>query len=212
MMEVVKKEILKLLNAGMIFAISDSEWVFIKTHSSRRSRKDNIHMSFWHVRLPTNALWGIEVDQAKIDVIKSLPYPASVREIRSFLGHAGYYRRFIKDFSKIAQLLCNLLQKDKVFGFDEACKQAFSKLKESLTSTPIIRPPNWKLSFEIMCNARNHDVGAVLGQRIGRDPHVIYYVSRMLDSTKAITPPQKKNSWLLFLHWKNFVPTCWELK
>ncbi|KAL0340048.1 UNVERIFIED_CONTAM: Retrovirus-related Pol polyprotein from transposon.6, partial [Sesamum radiatum] len=127
----------------------------------------------------------IEVDQAKIDVIKFLPYPASVREIRFFLGHAGFYRRFIKDFSKIAQPLCKLLRKDKIFEFDEACKQAFNKLKESLTSAPIIQPPNWELPFEIMCDASNHSVGAVLGQRIGRDPHVIYYVSRMLDSTQS---------------------------
>ncbi|KAK4411148.1 Retrovirus-related Pol polyprotein from transposon.6 [Sesamum angolense] len=128
---------------------------------------------------------GIEVDQAKIDIIKSLPYPASVREIRSFLSHAGFYRRFIKDFSKIAQPLCKLLQKDKIFELDEACKQAFNKLKESLTSAPIIQPPNWELPFEIMCDASNHAVGAVLGQRIGRDPHVIYYASRMLDSTQS---------------------------
>ncbi|KAL0440147.1 UNVERIFIED_CONTAM: Retrovirus-related Pol polyprotein from transposon.6 [Sesamum latifolium] len=134
---------------------------------------------------------GIEVHQAKIDVIKSLPYPASVREIRSFLGHAGFYRRFIKDFSKIAQSLCKLLQKDETFEFDEACKLAFNKLKESLTSAPIIQPPNWELPFEIMCDASNHAVGAVLGQRIGRDPHVIYYVSRMLIVLKEIIPLRK---------------------
>ncbi|KAL2228949.1 UNVERIFIED_CONTAM: Retrovirus-related Pol polyprotein from transposon 17.6 [Sesamum indicum] len=128
---------------------------------------------------------GIEVDPAKIDVIKSLPYPASVREIRSFLGHAGFYRRFIKDFSKITQPLCKLLQKDETFVFDEACKLAFDKLKDSLTSAPIIQPPNWKLPFEVMCDASNHAIGAVLGQRVGKDPHVIYYASRMLDNTQS---------------------------
>ena len=81
---------------------------------------------------------GIEVDKAKVDTIQSLPYPTSVREVRSFLGHAGFYRRFIKDFSKIALLLCKLLQKDVAFEFDEACKKAFDKLKELLTSTPVI--------------------------------------------------------------------------
>ncbi|KAL2228571.1 UNVERIFIED_CONTAM: Retrovirus-related Pol polyprotein from transposon 17.6 [Sesamum indicum] len=128
---------------------------------------------------------GIEVDPAKINVIKSLPYPASVREIRSFLGHAGFYRRFIKDFSKITQPLCKLLQKDETFVFDEACKLAFDKLKDSLTSAPIIQPPNWKLPFEVMCDASNHAIGAVLGQRVGKDPHVIYYASRMLDNTQS---------------------------
>ncbi|KAL0294962.1 UNVERIFIED_CONTAM: Retrovirus-related Pol polyprotein from transposon.6 [Sesamum radiatum] len=107
------------------------------------------------------------------------------------LGHIvssrgiGFYRRFIKDFSKIAQPLCKLLQKDETFDFDEACKLAFNKLKDSLTSAPIIQPPNWELPFEIMCDASNHAVGAVLGQRVGRDPHVIYYVSRMLDSAQS---------------------------
>ncbi|KAL0289921.1 UNVERIFIED_CONTAM: Retrovirus-related Pol polyprotein from transposon.6 [Sesamum angustifolium] len=128
---------------------------------------------------------GIEVDKSKIDVIKSLPYPASVREIRSFLGHAGFYRRFIKDFSKIAQPLCTLLQKDANFEFDGACAAAFDKLKESLTSAPVIRSPDWNLPFEIMCDASNHAIGAVLGQRIGKEPHVIYYASRMLDNTQS---------------------------
>ncbi|KAK4411844.1 Retrovirus-related Pol polyprotein from transposon.6 [Sesamum angolense] len=128
---------------------------------------------------------GIEVDKSKIDAIKSLPYPASVREIHSFLGHAGFYRRFIKDFSKIAQPLCTLLQKDANFEFDGACAAAFDKLKESLTSAPVIRSPDWNLSFEIICDASNHAIGAVLGQRIGKEPHVIYYASRMLDNTQS---------------------------
>ncbi|KAL0366957.1 UNVERIFIED_CONTAM: putative mitochondrial protein [Sesamum radiatum] len=113
MMEVVKKKILKLLDA-------DQDLILGHIVSSR----------------------GIEVDKSKIDVIKSLPYPASVQEIRSFLGHTGFYQRFIKDFSKIAQPLCALLQKDASFEFDEACAKAFDKLKESLTYAPVIRPPD----------------------------------------------------------------------
>ncbi|RDX73481.1 Retrovirus-related Pol polyprotein from transposon 17.6, partial [Mucuna pruriens] len=68
---------------------------------------------------------GIEVDKAKIDVITSLPNPTSVREVRSFLGHAGFYRRFIKDFSKLALPLSTLLQKDVEFNFDQPCIEAF---------------------------------------------------------------------------------------
>jgi hypothetical protein len=64
---------------------------------------------------------GLEVDKAKIDIISSLPYPSCVREIRSFLGHAGFYRRFIKDFSKITTPLCKLLAKEVDFVFDQAC-------------------------------------------------------------------------------------------
>ena len=95
---------------------------------------------------------GIEVDKAKVDTIQSLPYPTSVQEVCSFLGHADFYRSLIKDFSKIALPLCKLLQKDVAFEFDEACKKAFDKLRELLTSTSVIRPPDWNVPFEIMCD------------------------------------------------------------
>ncbi|XP_072084551.1 uncharacterized mitochondrial protein AtMg00860-like [Arachis hypogaea] len=85
---------------------------------------------------------GISVDPTKIDVISSFPYPSSVREIRSFLGHAGFYRQFIKDYSKVALPLSRLLQKDVEFHFSEDCKEAFDKLKEALTTAPIVRGQN----------------------------------------------------------------------
>ena len=81
---------------------------------------------------------GIEVDKAKVEVIQSLPYPINVREVRSFLGHAGFYRRFIRDFFKIASPLCELLKKEADFDFGEACKKAFDELKFCLTTAPII--------------------------------------------------------------------------
>ena len=126
---------------------------------------------------------GIEVDKAKVDTIQSLPYPTSVWEVRSFLGHAGFYRRFIKDFSKIVLPLCKLLQKDVALEFDEVCKKAFDKLKDLLTSTLVIRPPDWNVPFEIMCDTSDYAVGAVLGQRIGKASHAIYYSSRTLNDT-----------------------------
>ena len=107
---------------------------------------------------------GIEVDRAKIEVIEKLPPPTSVKGIRSFLGHAGFYRRFIKDFSKITKPLCELLMKDAVFNFNEECLKAFETLKEKLISAPIIVAPDWSLPFEIMCDPSNETVGAVLGQ------------------------------------------------
>ena len=128
---------------------------------------------------------GIEVDPAKIDVITCLSYPTCVREVRSFLGHAGFYRRFIADFSKIALPLSQLLQKDVEFNFDDKCKAAFNHLKQALTSTPIIQPPDWTLPFELMCDASNYAVGAVLAQRVGKASHVIYYASRTLDAAQA---------------------------
>ncbi|PIN01369.1 DNA-directed DNA polymerase [Handroanthus impetiginosus] len=248
MMEVVKKEILKLLDAGVIYPISDSKWVspvqvvpkktgitvvenpageLVPTRDQEKTTFTCPFGTFAYRRMPFGLCnapatfqrcmvsifsdyvesiievfmddftvygiilghivsgKGIEVDKAKIEVIKTFPYPVSVREVRSFLGHAGFYRRFIKDFSKITRPLCKLLQKDVQFDFDKECKTAFDELKEALTSAPIIQPPNWNLPFEIMCDASNYAVGAVLGQRIGKTPHVIYYASRTLDNAQS---------------------------
>ncbi|CAN6687791.1 unnamed protein product [Malus baccata var. baccata] len=127
---------------------------------------------------------GIEVDKSKVDLVRHLPSPTSVREVRSFLGHAGLYRRFIKDFSKIAQPLCRLLQKEVAFEFDDACSTTFKQLKEALTSAPIITPPDWSLPFELMCDASDNAIGAVLGQRKNKQPHVIYYASRTLNDAQ----------------------------
>ncbi|KAM1024675.1 hypothetical protein ACFX2C_037930 [Malus domestica] len=127
---------------------------------------------------------GIEVDKSKVDLVRHLPSPTSVREVRSFLGHASFYRRFINDFSKIAQPLCRLLQKEVAFEFDDACSTAFKQLKEALTSAPIITPPDWSLLFELMCDASDYAIGAVLGQRKNKQPHVIYYASRTLNDAQ----------------------------
>ncbi|CAL9021113.1 unnamed protein product, partial [Prunus brigantina] len=128
---------------------------------------------------------GIEVDKAKIDLIASMPSPTSVKEVRSFLGHAGFYRRFIKDFSKIARPLCNLLAKDMDFAFDQDCENAFNALKKMLTTAPIIIPPDWSLPFELMCDASDYaHQQAVLGQRVDKKPHAIYYASRTLNDAQ----------------------------
>ena len=85
---------------------------------------------------------GIEVDKAKINSIEKLPPPSSVKGIRSFLGHAGFYRRFIKYFSRIAKPLSNLLIQGTPFDFDEECVQDFSILKDKLVSAPIVVEPD----------------------------------------------------------------------
>ncbi|KAK1678250.1 hypothetical protein QYE76_039098 [Lolium multiflorum] len=119
---------------------------------------------------------GIEVDRAKVEAIEKMPYPRDVKGIRSVLGHAGFYRRFIKDFSKISKPLTNLLQKDVPFVFDDDCKEAFETLKKALTTAPIVEPPDWNLPFEIMCDASDFAVGAVLGQRKDAKPRLIRWV------------------------------------
>ena len=80
----------------------------------------------------------IEVDKSKIDLVRSLPFPTSVREVRSFLGHARFYKGFIRDFLKSSRPLCRLLQKEVAFHFDQDCKEVFGKLKDLLITTPII--------------------------------------------------------------------------
>ncbi|KAL5570821.1 hypothetical protein UlMin_020418 [Ulmus minor] len=235
MQEVVKKEVVKLMDAGIIYPISDSSWVngysgynqiplapedqekttftcpyvFMDDFSVFGSSFDNClaNLSLVLQRcVDTNLVlnWekchfmvregivlghrisvkGIEVDRAKIDVIEKLPPPINVKGVRSFLGHVGFYRRFIKDFSKITKPLCELLVKDAIFDFSKDCLHAFETLKEKLISSPIIVAPDWELPFTLMCDASDYAIGAVLGQRKGKIFHVIYYASKVLNDAQ----------------------------
>ncbi|KAK1632707.1 hypothetical protein QYE76_007022 [Lolium multiflorum] len=161
MKEVVRNEVLRLLEAGIIYPIADSRWVS-----------------------PVHCVPKKGVDRAKVEAIEKMPYPRDVKGIRSVLGHAGFYRRFIKDFSKISKPLTNLLQKDVPFVFDDDCKEAFETLKKALTTAPIVEPPDWNLPFEIMCDASDFAVGAVLGQRVDKKLNVIHYASKTLDAAQ----------------------------
>jgi hypothetical protein len=122
----------------------------------------------------------IEVDKAKIEVIEQLPPPVNVKGIRSFLGHARFYRWFIKDFSQIARPLTNLLAMDAPFEFTNECLTTFHTFKKALISASIIQPPDWSLPFEIMCDASDYVVGAVLGQTKDKKHHAITYASKTL--------------------------------
>ena len=121
---------------------------------------------------------GLEVDQAKVTIIKTLLPPTIVKGIRSFLGHAGFYRRFIKDFLKISRPLCRLLEKDAKFDFDESCKSAFDEIKSRLVTTPIMVILDWNNDFEIMCDASDYAMRIVFGQRIENIFKAIYYASK----------------------------------
>ncbi|GJS65179.1 reverse transcriptase domain-containing protein [Tanacetum coccineum] len=128
---------------------------------------------------------GIEVDKAKVDVISKLPHPTTVKGIRSFLGHAGFYRRFIKDFSKISRPMTHLLEKNTPFIFSEDCILAFQTLKKKLTEAPILIAPNWDQPFEIMCDASDYAIGAVLGQRIEKHFRPIHYASKTMTEAET---------------------------
>ena len=126
----------------------------------------------------------MEVDQAKVSSIKTLPLPTTVKGIRSFLGHAGFYRIFIRDFSKIARPLCRLLEKDAKFNFDESCQYSFEEIKSRLVEAPIMAKPDWNKEFEIMCDAYDYAMGAVLGQKADKMFRAIYYSSKTFNEAQ----------------------------
>nr|GEV36010.1 hypothetical protein [Tanacetum cinerariifolium] len=198
--DVIKKEVKKLLDAGLIYPISDSPWIPIDPKDQEKTTFTCPDGTFAYKRIPFGlcnapgtfqrcmmAIFhgmieqmmeegivlghkiskkGIEVDKAKIEVISKLPHPTTVKGIRSFLGHAGFYHRFIKDFSKISRPMTHLLEKNSPFIFSNECIQAFRTLKDKLTEALILIAPNWDQPFELMCDASNYAIGAVLGQRV----------------------------------------------
>nr|GEV44488.1 reverse transcriptase domain-containing protein [Tanacetum cinerariifolium] len=128
---------------------------------------------------------GIKVDKAKIEVISKLPHPTTVKGIRSFLRHAGFYQRFIKDFSKISRPMTHLLEKNALFVFFDDCVQAFQTLKKKLTKAPILIAPNWDQPFGFMCDASDFAVGLVLGQRIEKHFRPIHYASKTMTEAES---------------------------
>ncbi|GJU67726.1 hypothetical protein Tco_1253985 [Tanacetum coccineum] len=137
--EVIKKEVIKLLDAGLIYPISDSPWVS-PVHCIPKKGGMTVVTNEDNELIPTRK--GIEVDRAKVDVIAKLPHPTTVRGIRSFLGHAGFYRRFMQDFSKIARPMTHLLEKEAPFIFSKESVDALETLKQRLTHAPILVAPD----------------------------------------------------------------------
>ncbi|KAF8086501.1 hypothetical protein N665_0623s0008 [Sinapis alba] len=129
--------------------------------------------------------------------------PTMVKDIKSFLGHAGFYKRFIKDFLKISRPLTRLLCKETKFEFDSDLA-AFDTIKGALISAPIMQPPNWDLSFEIMTDARNFAVRAVMGQQKDNKLHVIYYASMTMDEAQCLYATTKKELLAIFYSFEKF--------
>ncbi|GKA18002.1 reverse transcriptase domain-containing protein [Tanacetum coccineum] len=258
--EVIRKEVIKLLDVGLIYLISNSPWVspvhcvpkkggmtvienenneliptrcmmaifndmieetmevfmddfsvFGDSFSSCLSHLDKMLKRCEDINLVPNwekchfmvkegivlghkiSKFGIEVDRAKVDVITKLPHPTSVKGVRSFLGHAGFYRRFIQDFSKIPRLMTHLLEKETPFIFLIKCIEAFNILKKKLTKAPILVAPDWDLPFEIMCDVSDYAVGAVLGQRKTKHFQPLHYASKtMTDAQSHYTTTEKE--------------------
>jgi hypothetical protein len=127
---------------------------------------------------------GISVNPSKVQDVLSWDAPTSVGGSRSFLGLAGYYRRFIKGFSKISKPTTELLEKDKKIEWTSACKAGFQELKKRLTTAPILVMPDMEKSFSICCDASGQGLGCVLMQ----DGHVVGYASRQLRKHEAHYP------------------------
>ena len=137
---------------------------------------------------------GIEVDREEIEVMTGLPAPTNVKNVRIFLGHAGFYRRFIQDFSKITRPLTTLLCKENKFDFTPECVKAFEEIKKALITAPIVQAPDWNLPIKIMCDASDFAVGAVLGQKKDKKLHAVYYASRTLDEAQRNYATTKKRT------------------
>jgi hypothetical protein len=135
----------------------------IQAHLSLSTKKYHMMMSEGIVLGNFISSQGIQVDPSKIQFIKDLPTPKTQTEVRSFLGHAGYYRRFINFFSKITSRLFVLLMKNVEFKWTNSCQEAFNTLKHHLSTTPILRGPNWTLPFHISFDASDTAIGVVLG-------------------------------------------------
>nr|GEW51822.1 reverse transcriptase domain-containing protein [Tanacetum cinerariifolium] len=180
--DVIKQEVIKLLEAGLIYPISNSPWVS-PVHCVPKKGRFKVVKNEDNELIPTRLVtgWrekshfmvkegiiighkiskkGIEVDKAKVDVITKLPHPTTVKGIRSFLGHVGFYRRFNKDFSKIARPVTQLLEKDTPFIFSQECVVAFQTLKRKLTEAPILIALDWDIPFELMCDASDFAIRA----------------------------------------------------
>jgi hypothetical protein len=119
---------------------------------------------------------GISVDPSKVQDVLSWKTPTSVSDIRSFLGLVGYYRRFIKGFSRISKPMTELLEKDKDFKWTSACESGFQELKKRLTTAPVLVMSNMDKPFSIYCDASGQGLGCVLIQ----DGCVVAYASRQL--------------------------------
>ncbi|GJR97170.1 reverse transcriptase domain-containing protein [Tanacetum coccineum] len=149
---------------------------------------------------------GIKVDHAKVNVIAKLLHPTTVKGVRSFLGHAGFYRRFIQDFSKIARPMTHLLEKETPFVFSKDCIDAFQTLKKKLTEAPILVVPDWNLPFELMCDASDFAIGAVLGQRKMKHFQPIHYASKTMTEAQIHYTTTEKEMLVVVYAFEKFQP------
>ncbi|GJU67426.1 reverse transcriptase domain-containing protein [Tanacetum coccineum] len=185
MKEIVKKEIIKLLDAGIIYAIEDSPWVS-PVHCVPKKGGMTVVTNEKNELIPTRIVtgWRVCIDYRKLNKATrkyhfTLPFMDQMLE-----RHEGFYRQFIQDFSKISRPMTKLLKKDAVFDFNEECIEAFELLKEKLTNAPIMVSPDWLRPFKLMCDASDFAVEAVLGQWEGKRLCPIHFASKTLNNAQ----------------------------
>ena len=135
---------------------------------------------------------GISVDNRKIDVIRQWPMPANTSDVRSFLGIASYYRKFVKHFAAIAMPLTDLLHKDNVFRWQNAEQEAFEQLKTSLTTAPVLALLDPSKPFLVTTDASDYVIGAILSQDQGKGEQPIVYESRKMTPAELNYPVHEK--------------------
>lgn len=163
---------------------------------------------------------GIKPDQQKVDAIRSLPKPTTVKQIRSFLGLANYYRRFVPNFSKIAEPLVNLTKKYAKYNWTNACDNAFQALKDNLTAVPLLGYPDLNKPYILYTDASDTCVGACLTQKCDDDKETekpLYFLSHKLSVTQCKWSTIEKEAFAIhyalqkldfYLHNATFVIKC----
>ncbi len=172
--------------------LEDLEEVFKRLRDAKlKLRLEKCYLCFREIKFLGYIIGkdGMKVDQEKIEKVKNFPIPTNVTELRSFVGLAPYYRRFIEGFSKIAKPLTDLFQKEKDYEWKMKQEESFEKLKEKLTTTPVLIFPDFEKEFILYTDASGYALGAVLSQK-GEDEkeHVIAYAS------KSLTKPEQNYS------------------
>ncbi|GJR87255.1 reverse transcriptase domain-containing protein [Tanacetum coccineum] len=197
--DVIKKEVEKLLDAGLIYPISDSPWVspvhcvpkkggFTVVENEQNELIPTRLVTGWRMLKrceDTNLALNWEINWEKSHFMVKEGIVLGHKISSRFLGHAGFYRRFIQNFSKIARPMTHLLEKETPFYFSKECIEAFNTLKKNLTEAPILIAPDWNEPFELMCDASDFALGAVLGQRHEKHFRPIHYASKTMNEAES---------------------------
>ncbi|XP_020272529.1 uncharacterized protein LOC109847709 [Asparagus officinalis] len=169
--DVLNKFVEVFIDDILVYSKSEAEhaeylWYVLKTLRQHQLFAKYSKCQFWLDRIAFLGHMvsgdGISVDLEKVSVVKDWHIPKSVSDIKSFLGLAGYYRRFIRDFLKISEPMTRLTRKDIKFIWPDACEQVFEELKSRLITTPVLTIPDKSGNFEVFCDASGRGLRCVL--------------------------------------------------